>query len=458
VHQLIDQRPVEQVSWLDAIRFCNKLSQNDGCEPYYNITGEAVRIPDDSGVGYRLPTEAEWEYSCRAGTRGKYSLGEEQSELGEYAWYASNSNNVTHAVGSKRPNAFGLHDMQGNVWEWCFDWYNDRFYEHSPEDSPRGPDDFRAAFRVCRGGGWFVAPRLCRSAMRNGLPPDEGRNLVGFRLARNIPATVADNLAKPPIGTREPSQPASPPQASDRLSPEKNHGIRVVRNFKATPDYKSRPASEPKGLLPSNLPKPILALTFDADCNDDKSRVSRNAGAVHVEGRVGKGVRFNGTTFMSVAGSFPDNTKPRTLAVWLKADTGPVNHNVHVVTYGPHEPTHPFGIMEAGGNWRYFDWDGGLGTELIVDKTWHHHAVSYDGRVIRYFFDGRVVAETYRSLKTLGKPLILGTAFPGDTHGFVGRMDELVIYDVALDLEQVRAVTERGIQGKHPDGSSRHTR
>ena len=204
----------------------------------------------------------------------------------------------------------------------------------------------------------------------------------------------------------------------------------------------------------SNLPKPILALTFDDDCEDDKNRIWDNAGAYYVEGRVGKGVEFDGSAFMRVSGSFPEKTKPRTLAVWLKGNRGPVSHNVHIVTYGPHEPTRAFGIMEAGGKWRFFDWGGGLGTELTVDTAWHHHTISYDGQTIRYFFDGREVAETSRSLKTIGEPLILGTSAPGDKHGFVGRMDELMIYDLALNAEQVKAIMERGRLGKNSHVSS----
>jgi formylglycine-generating enzyme required for sulfatase activity len=98
------QLPVERVSWNDAVEFCRKLS-------------------DEEGVEYRLPTEAEWEYACRAGTTTAYSFGNDVAQLGEYAWYADNSENTSHAVGEKKPNAWGLYDMHGNVWEWCQDWF-----------------------------------------------------------------------------------------------------------------------------------------------------------------------------------------------------------------------------------------------------------------------------------------------------------------------------------------------
>jgi formylglycine-generating enzyme required for sulfatase activity len=164
------------------VTFCNTLSEREGLKPFYEIDGNNVRVPDWGGTGYRLPTEAEWEYACRAGSPTRYGFGNDENKLGEYAWYTANSGSHTHPVGEKKPNAFGLHDMHGNVWEWCWDSLDAHYYEQLPTDDPRGPE--RASARVSRGGGWFCGPRLARSADRYGSYPVNRVNYLGFRLAR----------------------------------------------------------------------------------------------------------------------------------------------------------------------------------------------------------------------------------------------------------------------------------
>ena len=140
-----DRRPVESVSWYEAIDYCNERSKQEGLSPYYQVTEEKeVTILDVDGEGYRLPTEAEWEYACRAGTTTAYHFGEAE-RLDDYAWYEENSDQTTHVVGEKnKPNAFKLHDMHGNVWEWCWDWYDE--YPTTPQENHTGPSEgsFRA--------------------------------------------------------------------------------------------------------------------------------------------------------------------------------------------------------------------------------------------------------------------------------------------------------------------------
>jgi formylglycine-generating enzyme required for sulfatase activity len=175
-----DNLPVERVSWLDAVNFCNKLSEREGGKPYYRVQGADVTI--DGGSGYRLPTEAEWECACRAGTSTRYSFGDDPAALRDYAWYDANSEAKTHPVGQKHPNAWGLFDMHGSVWEWCFDGYAEDYYNQRVLVDPAGASTTSA--RLFRGGSWRDEPRNCRSALRNRVPPDYRHDNLGFRLAR----------------------------------------------------------------------------------------------------------------------------------------------------------------------------------------------------------------------------------------------------------------------------------
>ncbi|WP_432253896.1 formylglycine-generating enzyme family protein [Streptomyces sp. HNM1019] len=158
--------PVESVSWWDAIRFCNALSQRDGFAPAYHLHAEGEDIEwDTSADGYRLPTEAEWEHACRAGTTGPH-----YGPLDEIAWYRGNSHERIHDVGRKRPNPWGLYDMLGNVWDWCWDIYDAEVY---------------GAYRVLRGGGWFDEHWSCRASARRRSHPTFQVDDVGFRIARS---------------------------------------------------------------------------------------------------------------------------------------------------------------------------------------------------------------------------------------------------------------------------------
>jgi formylglycine-generating enzyme required for sulfatase activity/predicted Ser/Thr protein kinase len=181
--QSTDQYPVEMVSWLDAIQFSNKLSEKEGRKPFYEIDGKEIRVPDWNGQGYRLPTEAEWEYACRAiaSSPTRFSFGDNPVELGAYGWFDGNSEQRTHPVAQKRPNVFGLYDMHGNVWELCWDWYLEDYYNQSPADDPTGPAG--ASRRVSRGGCWSNRPRDCRSANRGWDASGDRYYNTGFRLA-----------------------------------------------------------------------------------------------------------------------------------------------------------------------------------------------------------------------------------------------------------------------------------
>ncbi len=172
-----NDNPVENVSWFDAIEFCNKLNaKTDGLRP--------------RGFLFALPTEAQWEYACRATMKTSLNCGYDiTSEKGccpnldRFGWYNDNSKDKTHPVGEKRANFWGIHDMHGNVWEWCSDWYepfNDDFSDVTLTN-PDGPDEGNV--KVCRGGCWSIPPRFCRSAIRFRVSPDAKYETLGFRVA-----------------------------------------------------------------------------------------------------------------------------------------------------------------------------------------------------------------------------------------------------------------------------------
>ncbi|MHB8971533.1 MAG: formylglycine-generating enzyme family protein [Pirellulaceae bacterium] len=168
------QQPVENVNWIDAIEFCNKLSE--------------LREEKAAGRIYRLPTEAQWEYACGAGTTTCYSFGDDADAMGDHGWFSDNSALTTHPVGEKLPNAWGLYDMHGNVWEWCWDWYDGGYYMNSPVDDPTGPA--AGSLRVFRGGGWFYPAMICRMARRHGIQPDYGsKGILGFRVVA-VPSAI----------------------------------------------------------------------------------------------------------------------------------------------------------------------------------------------------------------------------------------------------------------------------
>jgi formylglycine-generating enzyme required for sulfatase activity/serine/threonine protein kinase len=226
------RHPVEMVSWNHLKAFCEKLSA----------------MPDEQAAGriYVLPTEAQWEYACRAGTTTKWSFGDDGGMLRDYAWYATNSGARTHVVGVQKPNAFGLFDMYGNVWEWCADW-RAADYAASPVDDPQGPAS--GSSRVFRGGCWGNNARECRSGYRLQRPPHDRYNYLGFRLAL-VPAELESK--KPELAVGAPTADARPSAAAQAAKKEPRPGGGTEAPAPATP-WK----------LPPGSPSPAIA-PFDA--------------------------------------------------------------------------------------------------------------------------------------------------------------------------------------------------
>ncbi|NQX58397.1 formylglycine-generating enzyme family protein [Paenibacillus qinlingensis] len=162
-----DLRPVVHISWHEAISFCNLLSQKEGLNACYSVSSDGEQVICDwASNGYRLPTEAEWQYACKAGTTG-YTYG----ELDKIAWFEENSGGEVHEVGTKEPNPWGLYDMLGNVWEWCWDVYDEKVY---------------GSYRIFRGGSWAEEARGCGATCRRRSHPTFSIDDLGFRLAKSV--------------------------------------------------------------------------------------------------------------------------------------------------------------------------------------------------------------------------------------------------------------------------------
>jgi formylglycine-generating enzyme required for sulfatase activity len=178
-----DSLPVETVSWYDAVAYANALSQRDGLTPAYTISDTNVTL-NKSANGWRLPTEAEWEYAALGGPKAQglaqSAVYAGSTDVGSVAWYSGNSGNTTHQVATKAPNTLGLYDMAGNVWEWCWDWYDT--YGSGSQTDPMGAA--LGTNRVFHGGSWGDTELLARSAVRRSVVPGYQHGVIGFRLIR----------------------------------------------------------------------------------------------------------------------------------------------------------------------------------------------------------------------------------------------------------------------------------
>ncbi len=183
--------PVERVRWTDAAIYCNARSRKEGLKPCYDPKTWKC---DFSANGYRLPTEAEWEFAARGNTTTDRFFDKQGGNINQYAWHRKNSRDKVHPVGRKKPNPFGLYDIYGNVMEWCNDFYDPEYYGRSPKENPRGPETGKK--RVLRGGAWATRPKYCRSGRRYADDPNtadicQGYDTYGFRCVRRAAPIVA---------------------------------------------------------------------------------------------------------------------------------------------------------------------------------------------------------------------------------------------------------------------------
>ncbi len=178
--------PINNITWEDAVMYCNWLSRASRLDKCYDLKRDSNRftatfIPEANG--YRLPTEAEWEYAARGGQKSRSYAFSGSHDLDEVAWSINNSGNSAHEVGQKKPNELGIYDMTGNAMEWCYDWYEPTYYEVSPESNPTGPET--GVSKVCRGGNFMCRSDVLRNSRRFNLDPGQTEGLAGIRLVKN---------------------------------------------------------------------------------------------------------------------------------------------------------------------------------------------------------------------------------------------------------------------------------
>lgn len=178
-----DNYPINGVTWNEAIAYCNWLSKKEKLQPVYTKKGPNF-VCNFNANGYRLPTEAEWEFAAKGGASSKSFKYSGSNNLDDVAWHKGNSKGTPHTVGTKLPNELGVYDMSGNVWEWCWDWYNKDFYKLEKGDNPKGPE--MGERRSVRGGSWDSQQNYVRPANRISTEPNKTHEFYGFRVVRTI--------------------------------------------------------------------------------------------------------------------------------------------------------------------------------------------------------------------------------------------------------------------------------
>lgn len=260
--------PVERTQWTDAVRFCNKCSELEGLTPCYDLKTWTCNFEAD---GFRLPTEAEWESACRAGKPGKYGFGDQESDLARYAWYKANSGGTPRPVGQKLANAWGLYDMQGNVWQWCHDFYGENYYRESLSRNPRGPEQGKQ--RVLRGGACDAPAEQCRAAFRFKEFPvftDAcfGADRYGFRRARSLAAAKSQVATVPPPNT-EPTPEKKPEPGGPKPGPAPRADTLALARLRGTIVFVSNRTGTFKIWSMKANGKDVKPLTRDANPDAD---------------------------------------------------------------------------------------------------------------------------------------------------------------------------------------------
>ena len=409
------EHPAENLSWFDAVDFCNQLSAKERLKPYYLREGETVALL--GGVGYRLPTEAEWEYACRAGTITRWAFGDDEQVVLLHAWVNSDSGGRPHRVGELAANPFGLFDMHGNVWEWCWDWGGP--YPTEAVSDPTGASG--GSTRVFRGATFFLRPRDIRSGSRGFFTPSARLHDFGFRIARTI------ELKNRPSKT----SPASP--SLDGA------GAQLLANAIAW---------------------------YRAEGNADDSARKHNGrlerGAIVTPIDLGQAFNFNGAAASVVVPDAPElNPKSQfTVMAWTRprqraGDTAiiskmggaapegytfgfrPVNAALFVQFNAPGEP------------WAANELSIALPQPLAA-REWTHVAGSYDGQSLHLYQDGKLLGSKRVGTKSIGSSGNFRISCDDNNPGvcFHGLIDDAAFFDRALTEAEIETIYRGTADGK----------
>ena len=389
--------PVEHVTWDDALEFCRRLSE----------------LPPEKAAGhvYRLPTEAEWEYACRAGSSTAFNFGNSASKLPEYGWFEANSGGTTHPIRQKEANAFGLYDMHGNVWEWCYDWQSELTSE--PVTDPEGPST--GTIRQNRGGAWRDPPAYHRSAFRGWNTPVIRINTLGFRVVREI---------------------------SER------HDIGTASNTAV-------PASLSKGLIAHYLldgnAKDVTKYSGDGIVNGAISTSDRHGNANAAYAFDGK-YRTLGSKNIVLPACGPLGKSPRTVSVWAKTATRDTQVLLYYGGTIEDDATSPPGsAFQPTLSYGSYGMTASTGNSAVTyqadyaDNQWHHFAwIVPDTAIpttadIQLFLDGTLVSVASGKTTALKPDVAVETSKTRIVLGdqFTGELDDIRIYDRALTSEEV---------------------
>ncbi|EKD55866.1 MAG: hypothetical protein ACD_59C00014G0003 [uncultured bacterium] len=449
--KLGDNYPVESVTWNDCQNFINNINT------YYSNYGQ-----------FRLPTEAEWEYACRASTTTPYYWGSTISD--NYFWYSDNSGNTLHPVGQKSPNSFGLYDMSGNVWEWCNDWYGN--YASISSSNPSGPAS--GTYRVFRSGGWSSGASHCRSAKRfPGDPASSGRS-GGFRIVLPSLQTPAEKVGIPSIspngGTFNSAQEitiisatsgATIKYTTDGTTPSATNGLTYTSPLTLSQTSTIKAVAIKTGMTTSDIVTSNFVIQslvawwkFDEGTGTSALDSSGNNFTCTVQnpqwadGVIGKCLTFNGSS-TSVRGDANSKLSLTnlTLSAWVKP-TGNGTNNPRIVAVGPAGTTAQHYVMALDGGARVvaFGRESVLplqpvnsNTPITNDNKWHQITVTFDGNIIKHYIDGVLDKSTISTVspKQFSSVIIQIGFSDSGADRFQGLIDDIKIYNYALPETEI---------------------